>query len=456
MKIKHNLFIIISAIIISINTFTSNIVYAVEDSTNIESNINIQNTSSEVTRDTSPEGNNLTIYSEAAVLIDAETGKILIGKNEKEQKYPASITKILTAIIAIEKCQLSDKITASRSAVMSIPEGYSNAAIQPDETLTVQELLDMFLIHSANEVGYIFAEHISGSIENFAELMNQKAKEIGCTNTHFTNPSGIHDKNHYTTAYDMALITRYCMQNETFRKIVSKTSCTISATDKYQERHFVNTNDLINSSSRYYYESAIGVKTGFTTPAKNCLIAASLRDNLELIVVSLGAQATNDGRSGRYVDSINLFDWGYNNYKFEELVASNSVIKEVTVNKATKDTKNLPLLIKDNIASTVPVDFNLDNLDYSIELNENITAPIAEGTVLGKVTYNVDGFTYSSDLIASHNVEKSEIIILICQIALAIIVLIILSILISNKNNSKRKKIKKKYIRKSDSIYKFQ
>ena len=138
----------------------------------------------------------------------------------------------------------------------------------------------MFLIHSANEVGYIFAEEISGNIENFANLMNQKALELGCTNTHFTNPSGIHDVNHYSTAYDMALIAKYCMRNETFRNIVNKKSCKFSATDLYpEERYFKNTNSLLDSSNRYYYEYAIGIKTGFTTQAKNCLIAGAKKWN---------------------------------------------------------------------------------------------------------------------------------------------------------------------------------
>ena len=254
---------------------------------------------------------NLTLYSDAAILMDSATGKVLAEKNSNEKMYPASTTKILTAIITIENCKLDDKITASYDAVMSIPVGYSNAAIQPDETLSVEELLNLFLIHSANEVGMIFAEHISGSVENFADLMNQKAAEIGCTNTHFTNPSGIHDEEHYSTAYDMALIAKYCMKNETFRSIVSKPSCEVAATDKYEERYFVNTNDLIRPSSQYYYQYAIGIKTGFTSQAKNCLIAASKKDNMELITVILGAQTTDNGKSARYVDSINLFEYGF-------------------------------------------------------------------------------------------------------------------------------------------------
>ena len=427
-------------------------------------------TPAELSHVNAPEAN-FSIYSEGAILMDSSTGKVLYGKNEDEKLYPASTTKILTAILAIEKCNLTDKITASNTAVMSIPAGYSNAAIQPGEALTVQELLDLFLIHSANEVGFIFAEHISGSAEDFATLMNQKATEIGCKNTHFTNPSGLHDSEHYSTAYDMALIARYCMKNETFRNIVSKTSCTVKATDKYEERYFKNTNDLIIPSSKYYYEYAIGIKTGFTTQAKNCLISASLKDGLELITVSLGAEATEDGRSGRYVDTLNLFEYGFSNYKIQQVATADTAVEEITIENATKDTKNLPLLLKDDINSLAPIDLDLNNLNYSVELNENISAPISEGDILGKVTYRIDGINYSSDLVASHSVEEFNVSLFIAQIGLALIVLLIITMIFfpkkkrknSNRGNhmsSNRKKSKKKnfknYTNFADSIYKFE
>ena len=194
----------------------------------------------------------LDISAESAILINSSTGQILYSKNENEQRYPASTTKILTAIIAIENCNLDEKVTASYNAVMSIPSGYSNAEIRVGEELTVKELLEVFLVHSANEAGYILAEHISGNFSDFANLMNQKAAELGCTNTHFTNPSGLHDKDHYSTAYDFSLIAKYCMQNSTFRSIVSMPSCTIAPTEKHDERYFLNTNDMLNSKSKYY------------------------------------------------------------------------------------------------------------------------------------------------------------------------------------------------------------
>lgn len=401
--------------------------------------------------------NDFQIYSSGSVLIDAKTGKILLQKDMNKKLYPASTTKILTAILAIENLNLDSKLTASRSAVMAIPSGYSNAGIKAGESLSVSDLLEMFLIHSANEVGYIFAEEISGNIDNFANLMNKKASELGCTNTHFTNPSGIHDVNHYSTAYDMALIAKYCMQNETFRNIVNKKSCKFSATDLYpEERYFKNTNSLLDSSNRYYYEYAIGIKTGFTTQAKNCLIAGAKKDGIELIAVMLGAEATENGQSGRYVDAKNLFDYGFENYKIMDFLKEGSQIKNIEIKNATKETKKLNLIAKSSLSATFQTNFDISTLVPTIEIFENINAPIAKDTVLGKVSYNIDGIVYESDLIAENDVIKSNLLEIIFQVILAIIVLILIVVILSHKNNKNNKiKIKKKVARNNNSLYKF-
>lgn len=400
------------------------------------------------------------IYSSGSVLMDASTGKILIQKDMNKQLYPASTTKILTAIIAIEKLDLSSTLTASRSAVMAIPSGYSNAGIKVGESLNVNDLLEMFLIHSANEVGYIFAEEISGNIENFANLMNQKATELGCINTHFTNPSGIHDINHYSTAYDMALIARYCMKNETFRNIVNKKSCKFSATDLYpEERYFKNTNSLLDPSNRYYYEYAIGIKTGFTTQAKNCLIAGAQKNGIELIAVMLGAEATENGQSGRYIDAKNLFDFGFENYKVKQFLQKGTKIAEIKIKNATKETQTLNLLAKTSLSATFESSFNISSLNPSIKIEENITAPIAKDKILGKISYDIDGITYETDLIAENDVIKSNILETIIQILSAIIILILIAEFFSHtkkkKNNNKKIKYNKKKLRKNNSVYKF-
>ena len=159
------------------------------------------------------------ISAGAAILLDSNTEKIIYSKNKSERMYPASTTKILTAILTIENCNLDDIVTVPYEAVYSIPSGYSVAALQPGEQLTVEQLLKVMLVHSANDAANVLAYHVSGSIEGFANLMNQKVSELGLTNTHFTNPSGMHDENHYTTAYDLAIIMKYCMKNSTFRNL---------------------------------------------------------------------------------------------------------------------------------------------------------------------------------------------------------------------------------------------
>lgn len=269
----------------------------------------------------------LKIYSEAAILIEATTGEILYEKDIYSRKYPASTTKILTAIIALEKCDLNEIAIASENAIMQIKSGYSIADIQVGESFSIGQLIDVMMIHSANEAANIIAEHISGSIEEFSKLMNQKAKEIGCLDSNFVNANGAHNDNHYSTAYDLAMIAKYCMKNEKFREIVTKMECELPITDIWdKERKFKNTNSLMLPENRYYYPYCNGIKTGFTTPAKNCLISSSNKDGFEVISVILHAEATEDGLSARYFDTINLFEYGYSNYKLEEILEKYDLI----------------------------------------------------------------------------------------------------------------------------------
>ena len=261
------------------------------------------------------------------LLIEAKTGKILYEKNIHDKKYPASTTKILTAIIAIEKCDLNEKAIASYGAINSLEPGYTKADIQVGETFTIKQLLEVLMVQSANESANIIAEHISGSVSEFAKLMNDKAKEIGCVESNFVNPNGMHNENHYSSVYDLSVIAKYCMQNETFRELAKMMETSLPRTEYWQdeqieehgERNFKNTNSLLIPENRYYYPYAIGIKTGFTTPAKNCLVSASNKDGFETIAVVLHAEATDEGLSARYLDTINLFEYGYNNYDIEDI-----------------------------------------------------------------------------------------------------------------------------------------
>ena len=268
------------------------------------------------------------IYSESAILIEQKTGEILYEKDIYARKYPASTTKILTAIIALEKCDLNEIAVANESAVRRIKSGYAIANIQVGEKFTIEQLIDVMMIQSANEAANVIAEHISGSISEFAKLMNQKAKEIGCLDSNFVNPNGVHNDNHYSTAYDLAVIARYCMNNEKFREIVTKMECSLPITEVWQEeRIFRNTNKLLNEGNKYYYPNCIGIKTGFTTPAKNCLISASNKNGFEVISVILHAESTLEGLSARYLDTINLFEYGYNNFDINEILEEYDMIE---------------------------------------------------------------------------------------------------------------------------------
>ena len=380
---------------------------------------------------------NLKIYSDSVIVIENKTGKVLYEKNCNQKMYPASTTKILTAILAIEKGNLSDKTTVSRSAIADMKPSYSSADLVEGEVLTVRELLEVLLVHSANDASNVLAEYVSGSTSEFVNLMNNKLQELGCTNTHFVTTNGLHDDNHYSTARDMATIARYCMQNATFRKIVAMKKCVIPATNKSEERIYKNTNDLIINTSIYYYPGCIGIKTGFTSQAKNCLISACNKNNLQTIAVVLGASVTENNKSARYADSKTLYDYVYKNYAFSTIATANTVAKTIEIDGGTNETKNLDLLLQSDITALVKKD-SISNTTPTITLKDNISAPIAKNKIIGTATYTIDGEKYTTNLIASHNVEKDITIIgikdnkmiIVLRIMLALVILIIILIFI--------------------------
>ena len=388
------------------------------------------------------------ISADAAILIDSSSEKVLYSKNENQKMYPASTTKILTAILTIENCNLNDVVTVPYEAISSITSGYSVAALQTGEQLTVEQLLQVMLVHSANDAANVLAFHVSGSIENFAELMNNKVSELGLTNTHFTNPSGMHDENHYTTAHDLAIIMKYCMKNDTFRSLSSLKYCTIPATNKYDVRVFNTTNELLiydnrDVSSNYYYKYAIAGKTGYTTQAKNCLVSVAKKENLELICVVLSAGIYPNNVSAKFVDTKSIFDYGYNNYTIKKLREKDAIATQIEIGNGTKEMRNLDLLISDDLSALVTQDEFDTEFEPQIELQDNLFAPIAQGQVVGKITYTIDGIQYSSNLLASHSVEQSGFITIVVQIILVILILFLLYKLLFDSNSNKKSHRKK-------------
>ena len=387
----------------------------------------------------------LEINSPSVILIERNTGNILYEKNSKAIRFPASTTKIMTAILTLENCNLDDVVRVPYSAIQRIPSGYTIADLKVDEELTVEQLLHLLLIPSASDAANTLAEHIGGSIENFAEMMNAKAKEIGCENTHFTNPDGVHDENHTSTAYDLTLMANYAMNNPTFRSIVSKASYVLYPTNiTTTERFFRTTNSLLNTSSDYYYENAIGIKTGFTTPAGNCLVAAAKVDDMECILTILGAEQNEDGSSQRFLETIELFDFAFGNYTYKNIKFKSDVVTTITVKGATSDTKTLNLELNDKVNAFIDKEDLDTNFEPTITLNENIKAPILKGDKLGTATYIIEGVNYTVDLVASNDVYKSNMPIII-GIILVFVILVCLKLLLSKKGKSKKNyKLKKR------------
>lgn len=383
--------------------------------------------------------------SSAAILVETSTGKILYEKNAYEKMYPASTTKVMTAIITLEKCDLNEMATVSHNAIYSLPNGYVNANLQEGEEISVRDLMYALMVKSANDAAIVLAEHIGGSVEGFADMMNNKAKELGCKNTHFVNPNGIHSDNHYSTAYDLYLMANYGMKNEIFRNYVSTVSYTLPATNKYpnNDRICLTTNDMIRTKSKYYNENVIGIKTGYTTEAKNCLISGAKKDDIELISVVLHSGTNSEGLSERYVDTSKLFDYGFENFKFTNIIEKDSVIENINIENGNKKTRNLDLTAKDTLSAYVSKDFNSSDIKPEITLSENIVAPIRENDILGTATYTIDNIKYTTDLLASHDVEKklnTEIYILIGGIILLIFGIIILKRSSKNNRNYNNKK----------------
>ena len=380
----------------------------------------------------------LSTNAKSCILMDAKSDKILYAKNAYEKMNPASTTKLMTAILTLENCKLTDIATVSHNAIFSIPVGYSHSSLKEGEELTIEQLLNVLLIPSANDAAVVLAEHISGSVENFSKLMNQKATQIGCKSTNFVNPNGIHNNNHYSTAYDLALIGKYAMKFPDIKRIAMVRQYSLPTTNKYNktDRIFNATNALINPASKYYYEYATGLKTGYTDYAGSCIVSSAKKGNIELIEVVLNANSIAE----RYSDCKTMFNYGFNNYIYKKLQTSGNIIKTVDIENATNETKKLEISVRDDISVLMSANVNTENITPNIELKENLVAPIEENSVIGKITYTIDGKNYSSDLVAENSVIPSNFEVILFRISLVFLILYILYKILKHTSNKKPKR----------------
>ncbi|BDG59446.1 D-alanyl-D-alanine carboxypeptidase family protein [Caldinitratiruptor microaerophilus] len=308
----------------------------------------------------------------AAILMDWETGQVLYEKNATQKRPPASTTKVLTAILALERARLDDVVTISSRAAR-VPG--SSMYVRAGETYTLQELLYGLLLHSGNDAAVAIAEHVAGSVEAFAQLMNEKARAIGARSSHFLNPHGLHQPGHYSTAYDLALITRYALENPVFAEIVRQRHAEILVGE--ETRALRNTNRLL-----WMYEGADGVKTGTTSAAGACLIASATQSDPDsflpqkLVTVVLDAD-------GRWRDSIRLLEWGFTNFRLARVARAGEVIGYLPVAGGLDPW--VPIVPRRDLAAAVPR-AERGRLSVRVDLPPRIRAPVAAGQVLGRAT----------------------------------------------------------------------
>lgn len=330
--------------------------------------------------------------SPGVILMEESTGTILYEKNSDEAHYPASITKIMTTLLALENGNLSDMVTFSDDAINNT-EG-SGIARDYGEQMTLEQCLYGVMLESANECAYAVAEHVGGTVENFVDMMNAKAKELGCTNTHFANPHGLQDENHYTTAHDMALIAQAAYQNETFRIIIGTKMYTIPPTNKHAEETVLrNHHDMLctyhNANRKYLYPYCVGGKTGYTATANSTLVTYAEKDGMTLICVVMDTQSPN-----QFIDTVNLFDYAFDNFQVLNVAENDTDYSAET----TVDNGNLnniaPFVELDKDAVIVlPKTAEFSDTSSSVEYNDS------DPEIAGSIMY-----TY-----AGRNVGKADI-----------------------------------------------
>ena len=359
-------------------------------------------------------------HARAALVVYGDTGEILYDFNAYERMYPASLTKIMTSLVVLDAVgtgELSMDTEAAASAqALDLPWDASKVGLQVGEVLTIEQLLYCDLLPSACDACNVLAEAVAGSMEAFVDRMNAKAAQLGLENTHFANPHGYHDPNHYTTAYEVYLMARIAMENETFRTIVGTQSYTLPATNSYnRERTLRSTNLLLDERNALYYSKAIGIKTGFTDEAGRCLASAAVdEEGRTFYCVVLGCEPTDEDGKTQYwsfSESQRLLEWAFENFHHTVLLDQNTedVLREVEVS-LSDEADYVLVRPKGEIAATMPSDYNpkLAKLDFRLP-TEPVEAPITAGQKLGTVTFSYQGVVYGTlDLVAMDSVERSD------------------------------------------------
>lgn len=350
------------------------------------------------------------VTADAALLIDATNGRVLFEKNADKVMYPASTTKIMTALVALEavgkgEISLDQPLVLSEAANATLDIDGSGIALKVGEEMRLENLLQGLLIASGNDAAVCIAEGISGSIEAFVERMNEKAVKLKLKDTHFVNPHGLHDPEHRTTAKDLARLAAEAMKNETFRSIVECAHIYLPETNMSEKRYFINTNNLVSRMRYpyYFYDKATGIKTGSTTEAGYCLVASAEDNGKSVISVILKAEDIAVSHN----ESKALLEYGLNKFSLVEMVRKDDIVGEVGVKQAADGTDHILLAAEDSLEVLLSGSEDKEKIETVIEVPEKVYAPIEVGQVVGKVKYVYEGQELgSANLVSTVKVKR--------------------------------------------------
>ncbi len=361
-------------------------------------------------------GSEVTVDAPSAVLIDARTGIVVYDKSMNQRCFPASVTKIMTALLLLEKSgeNLTDRISFSNKAVFSVPVGSSHIAMNEGDSITVKDALYGLMLPSANDVANGIAEYVSGDMNSFAKAMTERAKALGANNTNFTNAHGFHENNHYSTAYDMALIMKEAIKFPEFLQAISTTYYEIPPTEKQpMPRQFYNSNKMIFPNSPFFNEYVVGGKTGFTNEAKHTLATYARKDGIDLIAVVMF-----DEKNAPYTDTTALLESGFKAFSQKDVLDINDISEKREVfykidekNEKNKDEKDeeeilvggITVIPQSNLSILLPNNLTKANIEKKIVLPDKIYAPVEEEQVLGYVE-----LSYKSSILSRINLVATE------------------------------------------------
>ena len=351
----------------------------------------------------------------AALLVSPDSGMVLYSKNADQKRYPASTTKIMTALLTLENVSnLDETVTSEAVDFENVTADSSNAGILLGEQVTVRDLLYALMLPSANEAAYMLARHVGGSWEQFVDMMNDRAAELGCTGTHFCNPCGLHEEDHYTTAHDLYLIAKEAMTDVTFRDIVSTVQHRMAKTNLHEERIIYTTNQLIFSSFQpWSYANCLGIKTGHTSQAGNCFVGYAEYGDAKLFSVVLGCSDSSKeypSVAASFTDTKKLCQWGFENFTSKTLARQGEEVTYTKV-KLSTDTNQLLLTAKADVVALLPKDLDVKALELVEDIPEEVKAPVKAGDPIGTATYRYNGTDYGTvELVALNDISRSTVL----------------------------------------------